>query len=371
MSTTPTQPARKQINLPPEILPLVGWHLAPQDLLQCVQVCREWNDHFIPVLWSIIDSDSPAWRKILQDYDSEQTQGQKDEQWIQTLFNKYGHHIRHLKVHHRDIFRFASRSGTCTRLQSLQVFHLDGNDTLKEKEDQHNNIYSDGQGPSSLDECEEMGFNSVILSPLFEGIFEATDARCRSLTSQKRDWFSIQHFWLLILTNPGLRFLQLHRNLWGLAKMDNAAFYYKTLSGLKHLVELDDPLYRRGLHPLMESVPLVKTFRLEYIDRESPLLAASYPQITSLTLKPPVTFEIRYLFQFVKHFPNLAFLHINHLYINDEEGDGALFGVEDARAILGDSLLPTRLERLEIGYLKNYGDFGELFMELFPLLPKI
>ena len=369
MSTTLIQPVRKQAKLLPEILPLVGQYLAPQNLLQCVQVCREWNDQFIPVLWSIIDSDSPAWRKILCEYDSEQAQGQKDEQWIQTLFNKYGHHIRHLKVHHRDIFRFASQSGICTRLQSLQVFYLDGNVTLKENEDQHNNIYNGGQGSSSLDECEEAGFNGVILSPLFEGIFEATDSRCRSLTSQKRDWFAIQHFWLLILTNPDLRFLQLHRNLWGLAKMDNAQFYYNTLSGLKCLVKLDDPLYNLGLHPLLESIPAVKTLRFDYIDGDVPLLAASYPQITSLKLFG--AFEIRRLFLFAKHFPNLVFLHVGQLYADDEEESGALFGVEDARAILDDSPLPTRLEKLEVGYWKNYGDFGGLLTEIFPLLPRI
>ncbi|KAF9911571.1 hypothetical protein EC991_003035 [Linnemannia zychae] len=361
------------IALPPEIHPLIGSYLLPVDLLQCVQVNKKWNAGFIPLLWHTINSDRPTWRKILNEYDSEHTQGQQDEQWIQTLFNKHAHHIRCLKVHHRDIFRFAGQSGTCTRLESLEVFKLDGNDTLKESEDQEYNIWH-GEGANSMDECEETGFGDVFLSPLFQGAFLPLESRCRSLTSQKRDWFAHQHFWLLVLANPGLKFLQLNRNLWGLSKLTlESGLKLKILSKLKKLITLEEPHYQQSLSALLQTVPTVKHLRLEFIDFE-PALEVTYPDVESIEMWGSL--HIRRFFNVLKYLPNLTHFALGGVFMKEYEyWDVALddwvnpieepFGLEEAKDVLGG--VHSRIERIVFKNTVRYAELNQ-FLPLFPML---
>ncbi|KAF9125662.1 hypothetical protein BGW39_007230 [Mortierella sp. 14UC] len=374
MPTAPNSPFRIHTALLPELLPLIGSHLLPVDLLQCVQVSRDWNAAFIPLLWHTIDSDRPIWRKILNEYDSDHAQGQKDEQWIQALFNKHAHHIRCLKVYHRDVFRFAGQSGTCTRLESLEVFRLDESETLKEIADQEYNI-SHGVGASTLDECEEAGFGDVVLLPWFEGGFQAEESRCRSLTSQRRDWFAYQYFWLLALTNPGLKFLRLNRNLWGLARLKpESGLYFKILSRVKSLVTLDDPYYGQSLSALLESVPMVKHLRLETVELE-PALEVAHPHLESIVMSRTIA-RIRQLFNVLKHLPNLTYLRIRNLrlkeyeYFDKELNDWVdpieePFGLEEATAVLGG--VHSRLESLVFDVDSCYAEMVQ-FLPLFPML---
>ncbi|KAF9152103.1 hypothetical protein BG015_005762 [Linnemannia schmuckeri] len=380
--STPMSPLKTHPTLPPDILPLVGCYLLPVDLLQCVQVNQEWNTALIPLLWHTIDSSLSAWHKILQEYDSEHAQGQKDEQWLQLLFNKHAHHIRSLKVHHRDLLRFVGQSGTCTRLLSLEVFHLDGNETLKEHADQDYNIWH-GQGVSSLDECEERAFSDIVLSPLFEGVFRPEESRCRSLTSQKRDWFALQHFWLLVLTNSGLTFLHMSRNLRCLGNFvdESGPLYYKALSGLKNLITFSDPYYRLSLPALLESLPLVKHLHLE-MPKWNRLLDATYPHLETLELREGNIY-IGDVFNILKHCPNVVYLRLVGVMLQpmkyyedmkyggeddeDDEQEVVLFGVEDARKILGDT--ECRLERLRMNGGANF-EYMDQFLPLLPYLIK-
>ncbi|KAK3844368.1 MAG: hypothetical protein J3R72DRAFT_488802 [Linnemannia gamsii] len=208
--------------LPLEILHLIGSYLLPVDLLQCVIVSREWNTVFIPLLWHTIDSDRSTWRKILHEYDSEHVRGHKDEQWIQALFNKYAHHIRCLKVYDRDIFCFVGQSGTCTRLESLEMFELHGSYTLKELADKQHNI-DYGVGASSVDECEESGFKDGVLSPF-------------------------------------------------LSKLNSeSGLNLKILSSLKSLVTMEDPWPKQSLAAILESVPIARHLRVDKVELEPAL----------------------------------------------------------------------------------------------------
>ncbi|KAK3844364.1 MAG: hypothetical protein J3R72DRAFT_473311 [Linnemannia gamsii] len=360
--------------LPLEILHLIGSYLLPVDLLQCVIVSREWNTVFIPMLWHTIDSDRSTWRKILHEYDSEHVRGHKDEQWIQALFNKYAHHIRCLKVYDRDIFRFVGQSGTCTRLESLEVFELGGSDTLKELADLQYNI-DYGVGASSVDECEEAGFKGPVLSSLFEGAFEPNEAGCGSLTSQKRDWFAHQHFWLLAMTNPGLRLLKVHRNLWMLSRLKReSGLNLKILSSLKNLVTMEDPFSEQRLAAILESVPKARHLRLEKVELE-PALEVTYPHLETIVMLD-TSAHIRQLFSVLKRLPNLTYLRFGRVHMKgyeyfDEELDDWVdpieepFGFEEARAVLGG--VHGRLERLDLGYSFRYADI-EPFLPLFPML---
>ncbi|KAK3844370.1 MAG: hypothetical protein J3R72DRAFT_77615 [Linnemannia gamsii] len=362
---------------PLEILPLIGSYLLPVDLLQCVLVSREWNAVFIPLLWHTIDSDRSTWRKILHEYDSEHVQGYKDEQWIQALFNKYAHHIRCLKVYDRDIFRFVGQSGTCTRLESLEAFELHGSYTLKELADKQHNI-DYGVRASSVDECEEAGFKDGVLSPLFEGAFEPNEAGCGSLTSQKRDWFAHQHFWLLALTNPGLKFLKVHPMLCGLSKLKSeSGLNLKILSSLKNLVTMEDPWPKQSLAAVLESVPKARHLRVDKVELE-PALEVTYPDLETIVMLD-TSAHIRQLFSILKHLPNLSYLRLQSVYMKeneyfDEELDDWVdpieepFGFEEARVVLGG--VHSRLERLDLGYSFRHSDI-EQFLPLFPTLKPI
>lgn len=255
---------------------------------------------------------------------------------------------------------------------------MGGSDTLKEIDDLQYNIYH-GVGACSLEESEEEGYSDTLLSPLFEGVFRPEDAGCGSLTSQKRDWFALQHFWLLVLTNPGLTFLQMHRNLRRLGTLvdESGPFYYKALSGLKNLVTFDDPYYRLSLPALLESLPLVKHLRLELL-RWNRLLDVTYPHLETLELQDHV--YIGDVFNILKHCPNAVSLRCdgvmlrqmkyfeNMEYIDElEEEEGDLFGVEDARAILGSTV--CRLERLRMRSRAKL-EYMQQFLPLLPYLTK-
>lgn len=374
-------PVKTHFPLPPETLLLIGSYLLPVNLLQCVQVCQQWNIALIPLLWHTIDSDLSTWRKILQEYDSEHAQGQKDELWLQTLFNKHAHHIRCLKVHHRDIFRFVGLSGACTRLQSLEVFYLCGNETHKEHADQEYNI-EHGVGVCSVDECEEAAYNDIVLSPLFKGLFQPEESRCRSLISQKRDWFALQHFWLLVLTNPELTFLHMSCTLRSIGRLidESAPFYYKALSGLTKLVTFSDPYYRFSLPALLEGLPLVKHLRLG-IPKWNRLMEVTYPCLETLDIKEGYVY-IGDVFNILRHCPNVVYLRIANVLLEpiiyyedreygeqvfEDEDEAPLFEVADAKAILGDTV--CRLERLRMHQRANF-EYMEQFLPLLPHLTK-
>ncbi|KAF9080308.1 hypothetical protein BGX29_005446, partial [Mortierella sp. GBA35] len=96
-----------------------------------------------------------------------------DEAWLQDIFSKHGHHIRELRIHHRDIFRFASLSGGCTRLQSLKVFGMDRYMTIKENDELKLNRGSfDGQGRMDSWDADLPGYAGSFLTPAFEDLFD-------------------------------------------------------------------------------------------------------------------------------------------------------------------------------------------------------
>ncbi|KAF9925710.1 hypothetical protein FBU30_004576 [Linnemannia zychae] len=306
-------------------------------------------------------------------------QGYKDEQWLQALFNKYSQYIQHLKVYHRDIFRFVGRSEDAIHLEKLEVFRFDGNITDKEKADHEYNVYH-GVGASSLDNCEEPGFGGVYLAPLFEGVFTAADSRCGSLTTQKRDWFAIQNFWLLLMTNPKLKHVKFHRNLLGLARIDQVSVLYsKFLSEVKALELLDDGSYSGTLATLLENLPTVKHLRLEFIDlpphHTAPLLHVSYPHLETIVMASSL--YILQLFNILRHLPNLTYLRLEAVCTEKDEywddelqefvvGGNEPLGLEEAKEILGGGP-HVHLKKFELVYRGKF-DY-EKYETLFPGVP--
>ncbi|KAF9901730.1 hypothetical protein EC991_005769, partial [Linnemannia zychae] len=98
-------------------------YLYPVDLLSCVQVNRAWNEAFTPFLWHTIDDSTDPWvdimRKMYTDIPPSIRQSLDRDEWLFSIFAKYGRHVRHLKVQFIALLRAASAGGTCTELKSL------------------------------------------------------------------------------------------------------------------------------------------------------------------------------------------------------------------------------------------------------------
>ncbi|KAG0285340.1 hypothetical protein BGZ97_007845, partial [Linnemannia gamsii] len=132
----------------PELVTHLAPYLSPADLLSCVQLNSTWNTAFIPFLWRSIDDSTHSWGDILLQITNPRPQPQlpttrteealettpntsfgvfapyisrlrdsdynKDRDWLFAIFEKYGHHIRQLKIQSPLILEAASRKETCT-----------------------------------------------------------------------------------------------------------------------------------------------------------------------------------------------------------------------------------------------------------------
>ncbi|KAG9068299.1 hypothetical protein KI688_010565 [Linnemannia hyalina] len=175
------------------------------------------------------------------------------------------------------------------------------------------------------------------------------------------------------LENPGLTFLHMSRNLRRLGNLANelGQFHHKALSGLKNLVTFSDPYYRLSLPALLRSLPLVKHLCLE-LPRWNRLL-------DTLELKKGLVY-IGDVFNILKHCPNVVYLGFEGVrlepikYFEDmeygddvEEEEVVLFGVEDAKAVLGGMV--CQLERLCMSRRARF-EHMQQFLPLLPYLAK-
>ncbi|KAF9082117.1 hypothetical protein BGX23_012790 [Mortierella sp. AD031] len=92
-----TDTTRPNIASVPELVETIGFHLTVPELARCAQTCRLWNQALTPLLWETFDDRSYGWPRILSMLDSDETKGQQDKTWLDSLFAKYGHHIRTLR----------------------------------------------------------------------------------------------------------------------------------------------------------------------------------------------------------------------------------------------------------------------------------
>ncbi|KAF9119923.1 hypothetical protein BGW39_011804 [Mortierella sp. 14UC] len=122
-SNTLNTSAMSKVATLPELIALIGHHLPQSDLFSCVQVCYHWNKILIPELWQIIDTRKPSWIRLLQEDAAAETTRPPEEttEWLQTIFAKHGHHIRHLGAHWHIVLEAAVLSSGCRNLESLTV----------------------------------------------------------------------------------------------------------------------------------------------------------------------------------------------------------------------------------------------------------
>ncbi|KAF9146665.1 hypothetical protein BGX30_011857 [Mortierella sp. GBA39] len=316
----------RDIAILPELYPHIGSHLLPPDLLSCVQVCHQWYDHFMPTLWHSIDTSSTTWRHILAHYDFSLSVGKQDEQRLQDIFNKHGHHIHRPQIHRQEIFQVANLSKGCTQLQSLRVYDIEPNLTSKGR---------DARGQILWNRLQ--GFEGPFLSPEFEGMFQPYPVGIRSLVQQERGWYAIRHLWFLIAKNAGLKALCFY-NIVHFALPVASDYFHDTVAGLSHLEELD---CHSGFF-----------INLATLSNRKP------PSLRRLTLtKPDRTF-----FFALKHLPNLDTFVVESIYFRfaPKQDNGPVLET------------PNRLKRLEISEIKKseMEDDG-LAQRILPALPHL
>ncbi|KAG0074322.1 hypothetical protein BGZ90_010864 [Linnemannia elongata] len=189
MSTNPTSMPTRAIYLP-ELLDLIGNDLNTRDLLSCVQVCRVWNQHFIPVLWATIDDRLHSSPKNLWGF-SPSAPGVLlgDNPWVHNVLTKYGRHIRHLNVGWTATIVSISAARTVTGLISLSVAE------------------PAITGCSSESALSARGTTPLWTSPLLQDFLPLTTQNCKN-----RDlslWNFVQMFWSLVIHNSSLKSIEL------------------------------------------------------------------------------------------------------------------------------------------------------------------
>ncbi|KAF9085194.1 hypothetical protein BGX23_009886 [Mortierella sp. AD031] len=234
---------------------------------------------------------------ILKEYDSLKLSSattdtdKKDEQWIRTVFGKYGGFIRHLRIQSKILIDAAFTDGACRGLCSLELFNLKRGFTRREIEE-FSQVLKQAAGGVLTPAWREGAEEGPLLSPIFDGgmILPSEIRRWRTLAQRECDWRLYQQLWLLVHENgESLRRLWLDWTLDWLGRMVSTELFSRILAALPHLVHLDNNshvqdfelLARRtmdslcaldvsGFLPVREFFMILKCFRnLEYLRIES------------------------------------------------------------------------------------------------------
>ncbi|KAF9089850.1 hypothetical protein BGX29_011816 [Mortierella sp. GBA35] len=265
MASIPTTPHQQRVLRMPELLESVAPHLSGTDLLACIRVCTLWNDCFIPHLWRTIDDSLYAWRRILYYMDG---RFQQNEQWLQNIFAKYGHHIRHLIIRFRILIDVAYRSNACNNLLSIKILDIKQYHTYDErtlfsriKYLSYRHRYDTYRPPHQRHVTAATG---PLLSRELEGVFSPTEVLLKSKERQERDWMTHQYFWLLLRRNQGLRSISLHESLNLLSNMVSLPFFYETLAMLPNLASLENHLFRLDYSFLLDWVSSLRYYSTSF-----------------------------------------------------------------------------------------------------------
>lgn len=310
----------------------------------------------MPALWHTLDTSSTTWRHILAHYDSDLSVGKQDEEWLQGIFNKHSHHIRHLHIHHQEIFQLANLSKGCTQLHSLRVYDIEPNLTAKEKDAQKMG-HRDAWGQILWKQLQ--GFEGSFLSPEFEGMFRPYPVGLRSLVQQERDWYAIQHLWLLIAKNLGLRVLCFYNYVF-LALPLASDYFHDTVAGLSHLEELE---CHSGFFINLASVSSRQPPSLRRLTLIGPDYSEQWAIFHGLEyLKLGYNVTDRTFLQALKHAPNLDTFVVDSIYFRfaPKQDNGSILET------------PSRLKRLEISEIRRpeTEDF-DLAQRILPALPHL
>ncbi|KAF9352812.1 hypothetical protein BGX26_009375 [Mortierella sp. AD094] len=304
----------------PEIISLFGQYLTPPDLFVCVQVCRLWHDILIPQLWHTIDDSLYSWPRIIKMRDAEESVGDKDEDWIRSIFAKYGHHIRHLDIRWPFTIEAASREGACRNLESLTIHTLEFYGSMKEEEEhkeavRKHSIALHNHRALGLPLNEFMGTElwvgapevaGPLLSPAFEGIFEP-NAQSKLKLQWERAWMTIQYYWLLVRQNQSLHTIEYDSDHDTAYRVTSKEFLYSTWCSLPKLTHLHFNDRSLELNTTLDRLPNLHSLGSD-VSFTNIALEKTFTNLRILSMRGPESILIRSVLIFLKHLPNVESL---------------------------------------------------------------
>ncbi|KAF9083962.1 hypothetical protein BGX23_010948 [Mortierella sp. AD031] len=294
-----------------ELAALIGTHLSQQDRLSCIKVSQGWHQGFIPVLYQEMDDRKGAWPRILKSHDRPDTNNGQDLVWIRNLFQKYGSHIRSLTTQWRVIVDAAYLGQACTQIQSLSTYDISSY-TIKEL-GEYEEIRDEGE--LTYEDRMEPAMTGQLLSPDFATAFKPMFAGWRTLEQQEADWYTCQHFWLLLRQNPQLTHLRLDWNLKELFEV-TPEFFYTTMAGLPRLKYLENRSDTVDLTVLLDCCPRLQAYTSYSITDEEKLVQRMSPSMRSLELGMAV--HSKAFLTLLKNLPNLRHLKLNRFQYEEE-----------------------------------------------------
>ncbi|KAF9132541.1 hypothetical protein BGX30_012621 [Mortierella sp. GBA39] len=345
----------------PEISTHIGFLLTPPDLLNCVQVCRLWNDIFVLPLYHTLDDSKYSWPVIMSEYDSEDAVGKKDEEWIRKTFDKHGHLVRHFSVSWTLLIDCAFDTGTFTQLHSISTSFIGVRQSWRKQiEFRHRmSMVKDEHGLPFASGCAEVA-RRVLLSPLFTDALTPTSAGRSTVREQEQNWETIQKLLLLVTHNPGLKRLQLDRTLKNLAGIQDMSCIYRILSTLPELATFENGFLAVDFGRVLDFAPKLHTCNFAVtINNSNFLLTTPYPQLRSLNVDSYM--ESRTFFTLLKNLPHLGRLSF-HGFSNRSE-----FCVVSPRIL---NNIPSRLRVLRFHHQTNTKD-QHIADHVLPWLPHL
>ncbi|KAF9956656.1 hypothetical protein BGZ70_009805 [Mortierella alpina] len=216
----------------PELVRLLSSYLSPPTHLNLVQVNRRWNHLFVPELWYTFDDSLYLLGSKLRPRKpphfcyptiTNLWELHTIRNWIRLIFNKYGHHIRVLKIRWDFVLEAANDAGPEYILENSEAVEV-------ASRIRDNNEQNHSNRPKSL----ALRAPKVIKNlPADLGITTRDDS-----SRVETDWLMLQNIWSMVTLNPLLRRLIIKTSGVRLAQQEAAREYLDaTIKRLKHLRE--------------------------------------------------------------------------------------------------------------------------------------
>ncbi|KAF9296666.1 hypothetical protein BGZ88_012127 [Linnemannia elongata] len=323
-------PQRKQqgpeIQCIPELISHIGAFLDPSSLSTCIRVSRLWYNTLLPLLYNSLDDNTCAWPKIFTHLlpGKRRYPGDWTEDFIRTVLHKHGGLIRHLTVRWALFNNAVSAAsevgdGSCTELQSLEVFGTDRSARFLEQTC-FNTAWRDWGTKSTWDRVEPL------LSPLFAGPFRPVIHS--ALAWSQQDWVTFQRFWMLVYNNRAtLQRLRLDASI-GQMK-DLTEEFYDMLASCPRLTYLVNNYQPLDLEHLLDRMPQLHHLVDHFTFLNGGALSKPMPQLKTLHLKGKLS--PRSLFLLLKHLHNLDQLYIGWNFVDFSERPGPIMGDTKSR----------------------------------------
>lgn len=361
MSTVYSSPSCQRIFLIQELADSVASYLATSDLFWCVQVHTSWNFTFTPSLWRTIDDSLYRWPEFIDEHNPDLPKEAKDPQnWMLAVFEKYGHHIRHLRINFLVTIEAAFASAHCVNLQSMDVLSNKKWTKAEMRESSRMQTLREDEGGLSWPERQKLGEAGPFEAPEFEGAIVPAPILNRIKSVQRTDWITFQRFWLLVKRNRALRTLKIGQSLLALARIGSPTVFIDFLAALPNLGTLEHNLHYLSGHHLLGQLEHLHSFSSRYYPLPEALdHRQTYQNIRSFSRHHPISqLQVAWI---LKDFPNLECLALGWI-------DTTLPSDPEAFRIIGDT--PLRLRELRVSSVYEHRE-RNIWVEIISLCPEL